>query len=168
MTVSVTGVTAAVAFYTSVHAKVAAAGSSLTAGGLTDPVIDRDMQMLTIITVMIVTLSLVNALFTTWATVLDARRASATMRAVGARIHQVTRGLVVAQLLSALPGAIVGVGLGLLLFGAAVRGNGTLPSIPLLALVVAGLLAIVAALTTIPARLGAREPLSEVLGNESR
>jgi putative ABC transport system permease protein len=168
MAVSVTGLVAAVAFHTSVEGKFsAAAQSGLTSGGLSDPVIDRDMQMLTVITVMIVMLSLLNALFTTWATVLDARRASATMRAIGARVQQVTRGLVVAQMLSALPGAIVGVGLGLLLFKAAVKGNGTLPSVPLLLVVVIGTLMTVAVLTTVPAQIGVRQSVSEVLSAES-
>ena len=84
----------------------------LTAGGLSDPVINRDEQMLTVITIMLVTLAVLNALFTTWATVLDARRSSALMRALGARTRQVSSGLVVAQVLSALPGAILGIPLG--------------------------------------------------------
>jgi putative ABC transport system permease protein len=41
--------------------------------------------------VMLVTLAALNAIFT-WATVLDARRASALMRAHGARVRQVSRG----------------------------------------------------------------------------
>ena len=68
--------------------------------------------MLTVITIMLVVLAALNAIFTTWATVIDARRASALMRALGARVTQVGSGLVVAQVLAALPGAIVGVPLG--------------------------------------------------------
>jgi putative ABC transport system permease protein len=48
------------------------------------------------------------------------------MRALGARAGQVSSGLVVAQVLSALPGAIVGIPLGLGLFKAAVS-SGALP-----------------------------------------
>lgn len=71
--------------------------------------------MLTVITIMLVALAVLNAVFTTWATVLDARRSSALMRALGARESQVSAGLVVAQVLSALPGAIVGIPLGIAL-----------------------------------------------------
>jgi hypothetical protein len=65
--------------------------------------------------VMLVNLAALNAIFT-WATVLDARRASALMRAHGARVRQVSSGLAVAQVLAALPGAVIGVPLGLGLF----------------------------------------------------
>jgi hypothetical protein len=40
---------------------------------LSDPVINRDKQMLAVITIMLVALAMLNALFTTWATGLDAR-----------------------------------------------------------------------------------------------
>ena len=120
--VTVTGIVAVLAFHAFADNKLSGS-SALTAGGLSDPVINRDEQMLTIITVMLVTLAVLNALFTTWATVLDARRSSALMRALGARARQVSSGLVVAQVLSALPGAILGVPLGLLLFKAAVHGG---------------------------------------------
>jgi hypothetical protein len=57
-----------------------------------DPVVSRDEQMLAVITIMLVALAVLNALFTTWATVLDARRSSALMRALGARARQVSSG----------------------------------------------------------------------------
>jgi putative ABC transport system permease protein len=62
--------------------------------------------MLGVITVMLVALALLNAIFTTWATVLDARRASAVMRALDARARQVSLGLIVAQVTSAIPGTL--------------------------------------------------------------
>jgi putative ABC transport system permease protein len=65
---------------------------------------------------MLVTLAALNAIFTTWATVLDARRASALMRAHGARVRQVGGVLAGAQVLAALLGAVIGVPLGLGLF----------------------------------------------------
>ena len=112
--------------------------------------------------------AVLNALFTTWATVLDARRSSALMRALGARALQVSSGLVLAQVLSALPGAILGVPLGLLLFKAAVHG-GTLPSALVLWLVAAvlGTLVAIAGLTVVPAMIGARQPVAEVLQSEA-
>ena len=84
--VTVTGIVAVLSFHATVDSRLATAGS-LTAGGLSDPVVVRDEQMLTVITIMLVVLAALNAIFTTWATVIDARRASALMRALGARIH---------------------------------------------------------------------------------
>lgn len=167
--VTVTGIVAVLSFHATVNSRLAtaaAASASLTAGGLSDPVVTRDEQMLTVITIMLVVLAALNAIFTTWATVIDARRSSALMRALGARVPQITSGLVVAQVLSALPGAIVGVPLGIGLFDAAVR-NGSLPPASWLAGAVLGALLALAALTVIPARLGARQPVTEVLQAEA-
>ena len=86
MAVTVTGIVAVVSFHAAVTNKLSgAAASGLVAGGLSDPVVNRDLQMLAVITIMLVALAVLNAVFTTWATVLDARRASAVMRALGAR-----------------------------------------------------------------------------------
>jgi putative ABC transport system permease protein len=148
--VTVTGIMAVLGFHAYADDKLAGS-SALTAGGLSNPVVNRDEQMLAIITVMLVALAILNALFTTWATVLDAQRSSALMRALGARARQVTSGLVFAQVLSALPGAILGVPLGFLLFTAAVHG-GRLPPASWLAATVLGALVAVAALTLLPAR----------------
>jgi putative ABC transport system permease protein len=165
--VTVTGIVAVLAFHAFADNKLSGV-SALTAGGLSNPVINRDEQMLAIITIMLVMLAVLNALFTTWATVLDARRASALMRALGARVRQVSEGLVVAQVLSALPGAIVGIPLGLLLFKAAVHG-GTLPSalVLWLAATFVGTLLAMALLTTVPARIGARRAVAEALQSET-
>jgi putative ABC transport system permease protein len=163
--VTVTGIVTVLAFHAYADGKLS--GSFVpTATGLSDPVVNRDEQMLTIITVMLVALAVLNALFTTWATVLDARRSSALMRALGARAPQVSSGLVVAQVLSALPGAVLGIPLGLLLFKAAVHG-GTLPPPLWLAGALIGALVAIAALTLVPARIGARRPIAEVLQSET-
>jgi putative ABC transport system permease protein len=163
--VTMTGIVAVIAFHAYASNKLA--GSvALTGGGLSNPVINRDEQMLTIITVMLVTLAVLNTLFTTWATVLDARRSAALMQALGARTWQVSSGLVVAQLLSAVPGAILGVPLGLLLFKAAVHG-GSLPPVSWLAAAVLAALVAMAALTTIPARIGTRQPVAVILQSET-
>jgi ABC-type antimicrobial peptide transport system permease subunit len=165
ITVTVTGIVTVIAFHAYADNKLSGA-VALTAGGLSNPVINRDEQMLTVITVMLVTLAVLNALFTTWAMVLDARRSSALMRALGARTRQVTSGLVVAQVISALPGAILGIPLGLVLFKAAVHG-GTLPPATWLAAALLGTLAVIAALTIVPARIGTRQPVAQVLQSET-
>jgi putative ABC transport system permease protein len=163
--VTVTGIVAVLAFHAFADAKLSDS-SALTAGGLSNPVINRDEQMLTVITIMIVALAVLNALFTTWATVLDARRSSALMRALGARARQVSSGLVIAQVLSALPGAILGIPLGFGLFKAAVHG-GTLPPATWLAAAVFGALLAIAVLTVVPAWLGTRQSVAGVLSSES-
>jgi putative ABC transport system permease protein len=163
--VTVTGIVAVIAFHAFADNTLSGA-VALTAGGLSNPVINRDEQMLTVITVMLLTLAVLNALFTTWAMVLDARRSSALMRALGARTRQVSSGLVVAQVLSALPGAILGIPLGLLLFKAAIHG-GSLPPDTWLAAAVLGTLAGIAALTIVPARIGTRQPVAQVLESET-
>lgn len=163
--ITVTGIVAVVAFHAYADGRLS--GSLVvTATGLSDPVINRDEQMLTVITVMLVTLAALNALFTTWATVLDARHSSALMCALGARARQVSSGLVITQVLSALPGAILGVPLGFGLFTAAVHG-GSLPPVSWLVAAVIGTLIAMAALTVAPAQLGARQPVAEVLASEA-
>jgi hypothetical protein len=105
--VTVTGIVSVLAFHAYADNKLS--GSiALTAGGLSNPVINRDEQMLTVITIMLVTLAGLNALFTTWAMVVDARRSSALMRALGSRVGQIISGLVVAQVISAFPGPFSG------------------------------------------------------------
>jgi putative ABC transport system permease protein len=162
--VTMTGIVTVLAFHAYADDKLATS-SALTAGGLSDPVVNRDEQMLAIITIMLVTLAVLNALFTTWATVLDARRSSALMRALGARTGQVSSGLVIAQLLSAIPGALLGIPLGYGLFKAAVHG-GTLPPPTWLAAAVLGVLVAMAGLTIVPATIGARQPVAEILQSE--
>jgi hypothetical protein len=163
--VTVTGIVAVIAFHADVDSKLSAA-RGLTAGGLSDPVVNRDEQMLLVITILLVALAVMNALFTTWATVLDAKRSSALMRALGARARQVSTGLVVAQVLSALPGAVLGIPLGLGLFKVSVS-DGNLPSPLSLIATVIGTLLVMAALTVIPARIGSMQPIVGALQAEA-
>ena len=129
--------------------------------------VSRGEQMLTVITIMLITLSALNAIFTAWATVLDARRPAALMRALGARSQQVSTGLLAAQVLSALPGAILGVPLGLLLFRAVGGHQTTSPSALWVVAAVLGTLLAVAGLTTVPALVGTRTPTMQILQSET-
>jgi putative ABC transport system permease protein len=161
--ITVCGIVAVLAFAATVNRTVTGA----SAGGLVSPVVSRDEQMLLVITIMLVTLSALNAVCTAWATVLDARRPSALMRALGARSQQVSAGLLATQVLSALPGAIVGIPLGIGLFKA-VAGHHTAPPSPLwVAAAVLGTLLVVAGLTTVPVLIGARVPAPEILQSEA-
>ena len=119
--------------------------------------------MLLVITVALVILAALKAILTAWATVLDARHAWALMRALGANSRQASSGLAAAQVLSALPGAILGVPLGVgLLKVAAGSWPASPPALWLVATVLGTLLA-VAALTTVTAGIGARrrDPAAE-------
>ena len=135
--------------------------------GGTDPTSDRFNQVMLVITVSLVALAAVNAIVVTWATALDARHSSALARALGATPHQVSTGLSAAQVLPALVGAVLGIPGGLALFAAlGGGGDGVGPPLWQLLAVVPVTVLVVAALTMIPARLGARRPVAEVLQSE--
>jgi putative ABC transport system permease protein len=159
--VTVTGLVAVLAFHATAGARLSPASS-----GLGDPVVDRDEQMLVVLTVALVGLAVLNAIVTAWATVLETRRSSALARALGASPRQLTLGLVAAQLLPALPGALLGIPLGVGLFALA-NGGGTqatvIPPAWWLVAAVLGTMLAVAALTAFPARIGARRPIAPVL-----
>ena len=130
-------------------------------------------QVLLVVMVTLLSLAAVNAIFITWATVLDNRHSSALARALGATPREVSAALAAAQVLPALVGAILGVFPGgFALFAAinAITGGdsdrATLPSLWQLLAVVAGTVIVVAALTAVPARLGGRRPVTETLQAE--
>jgi putative ABC transport system permease protein len=156
--VTVAGVVAVL----TVHARF---DNTFGAGGqLINPLDNRISQVMSVITVALVVLSVVNALLITWATVLDARRSSALTRALGATPGQVSAGLAVAQMLPALAGAIAGIPAGLLLY-ASVRHGDTMAYPPAwwLACVVLATPVVVGALTVVPSRLAARSGVAPVL-----
>jgi ABC-type lipoprotein release transport system permease subunit len=159
--VTVTGIVAVLA------AKTLIDQDAQLVGG-TDPGTVRANQVLLVITVTLVALAAVNAIFVTWATALDAKHSSALSRALGATPQQVSTGLSVAQVLPALVGAALGIAGGLALFNGVSGGEDgvTGPPVWQLLAVVPGTVLVVAALTTIPARLGARRPAAEILQAE--
>ncbi len=136
--------------------------------GGTDPGTVRGNQVLLVITVTLVALAAVNAIFVTWATALDAKHSSALTRALGATPQQVSTGLSVAQVLPALVGAALGIAGGLALFAALGGGEDGITGPPLWQLLAVApvTVLVVAALTTIPAHLGARRPTAEILQAE--
>ena len=76
---------------------------------LDDAQAEQLSQVLLVVTVMLLALAAVNAIFITWATALDARHSSALARALGATPGEVSAGLSAAQVLPALAGAVLGV-----------------------------------------------------------
>jgi ABC-type lipoprotein release transport system permease subunit len=143
------------------------------ASGYDDAQVELLRQVLLVVMVILLSLAAVNAIFITWATVLDNRHASALARALGATPRQVSAALAAAQVLPALVGATLGVFPGgFALFAAinAITGGdsdrATLPSLWQRLAVVAGTVLVVAALTAVPARLGGRRPVTETLQAE--
>ncbi len=123
-------------------------------------------RVLLVITLMLVALAAVNAIFITWATALDARHSLALARAVGATPREVSAGLSAAQVLPAFTGAVLGIPGGIGLYMAVVPDEAPIPPLWWLLAVVAGTVLVVAVLTTIPARLGARRPVAQILQAE--
>jgi putative ABC transport system permease protein len=162
--VAVMGLVAALAIHAAVDNKFSHFGSS---GGLVNPDVPRAEQVLTAITIALVTLAALTAIFAALATVLDARRASAVTLALGATPQQVRAGLVMAQVIPALPGAILGLPLGIGLFEVAGHGLTGLPPVLWLVAAVLGTVLVVAALTSVPARIGLRRPVAEMLQTEA-
>jgi ABC-type lipoprotein release transport system permease subunit len=128
---------------------------------------ERINQVTTTITVMLLVLAAVNTIFMTLATATDARHTSALARTFGATPRQVSAGLSAAQLLPALLGAVAGIPAGVYLYQAATQEQLTVPPWWQLLAVVLGTLLAVAALTAIPAGLGARRPVAGILRSEA-
>jgi ABC-type lipoprotein release transport system permease subunit len=159
--ISVSGVVAALTAHAQLNSDQPGAGSALNSFRA-----DRLDQVLLLITITLVTLAAVNAIFITWATALDARHSSALARALGATPQQVSAGLSAAQVLPALAGAALGIPGGIALFAAVSDTDTIVPPLWQLLAVVPGTVLVIAVLTAIPARLGARRPAAEILRAE--
>jgi putative ABC transport system permease protein len=124
-------------------------------------------HVLLVLSLILVTLAAISATFTAWATVIDAQIATALARALGATPRQISAGLTTAQLLPSLVAACVGIPAGLLLYQLAggQLSEATPPLLWLLA-VIPGTLITVAAVTAIPARIGAHRSVAQVLRAE--
>jgi ABC-type lipoprotein release transport system permease subunit len=158
--VTVSGVVAALGARTELNAEQ---GDGFEVGSR----IDLLNEVLLAITVTLIVLAAVNAVFITWATVSEARHSSALARALGATPGDVSAALSAAQLFPALAGAVLGIPVGIALLAVA-DPDGSTPVAPfwqLLAVVPATVL-VVAALTAIPARLGARRHVAPILQAE--
>ena len=142
--------------------------SFASVNGLINPKTARADEVLLVVTIGLVVLAAVNAVFITRAIAQDARHASAVTRALGATPQQVTAGLSLAQMLPALVGALLGIPGGFLLYDAARHGShmAALPTLSDLLAVIVGAVLLVAVLTAIPARWGARRPVASILQAE--
>jgi putative ABC transport system permease protein len=125
--------------------------------------------ILLVITVVLVLLAVVNALVITWATSVDSRKPLGVARALGATTEHLnlSGGLSTALLIPAVPGAIAGIPLGLLLVTAASHGSrATTPSALRLACTCLCVVAAIGVLSAIPARIEARRAAIEVLESD--
>ena len=125
------------------------------------------MRVTTIISVMLIALAAVNAIFIAWTTVLDVRHSAALVRALGATSQQITTGLTTAQLLPALVGVLLGIPGGIAIYNNPNHTGPTMlpPAFWTVATIVLTLLTI-AVLTAVPTRIGARRAVAEILQSE--
>ena len=132
-----------------------------------NPRTDRINHALMVVSVVLVVLAAVNTLCSTWSTAIDARHQLTVARALGATPKQLDFGLSAAQLIPAIPGAILGIPAGIALVAALTDGHHvTVPATwSLVAVVLATLLA-AAGLSTIPARVSGRRPVVDILRAE--
>jgi putative ABC transport system permease protein len=130
-------------------------------------VIQSANHVLIVLSVILIALAAISTTFTAWAVVIDARIATALARAFGATPRQISAGLTTAQLVPGLAAACLGIPAGLLLYMIAGGSlNESVPPLLWLLAVIPGTLLAVALVTAIPARIGARRPVAEVLRTE--
>ncbi|MEU4547962.1 ABC transporter permease [Nonomuraea dietziae] len=128
---------------------------------------EHDRQLMLAVTILLIALAVVNTITFTWTTAIEARANMAIARTLGATPGQISAGLSIAQLLPSLPGAVMGVPLGLGLLSLFAARNAVDPPFSwLLGAALATLLATVA-LTALPARLAARRPVAQALSAET-
>lgn len=129
--------------------------------------IEQGHRVLLSVTVALAVLAAVNIVTITWTTALEARPVMAIARTLGATPGQITAGLSAAQLLPTLPGAVLGVPLGLFLVLSLSPPNVASP--PTWTLLIPALAAplATAALTALPARLAARRSIARTLSTEA-
>jgi putative ABC transport system permease protein len=170
VTVGITATTIVAVLTVHAHQAVVggADGAASRLPALINPRSERIDQVLLVLTVMLVVLASVNALFITQVTAVDARHSGGLVRALGATHEQFAAALGAAQLIPAVPGVLAGIPAGIGLVGAVGHGGATtVPPAWWLAVMAVGVLAALAALVAIPARAAARRSPAEILAAES-
>lgn len=139
--------------------------------GAGNPVVDRVDRATLAVVIALLALAAMNTLLIGWASVLDFRRGTALLRALGADARQVTAGIVVASLIPGVVAGFVGIPVGLAVFTLSTRIVGlrheaVLPPMLWLSPVPFGTVAVVALLMLWPARAGAHHPVAQTLASE--
>ena len=136
-----------------------------TVTGVLGPVVS---QATTIISLMLVALAAVNAVFIAWTTALEARHPAAVARALGVTPRQIAAGLTAALLLPAVLGVLLGILGGIGLHHLAKEAGPTpVPPLLWLAATAIALLLVIAVLTAVPVAIDARRPVAEALQSEA-
>ncbi len=127
----------------------------------------HDRRLMLAITVLLIALAVVNTLTFTWTTAMEARANMAIARTLGATPGQITAGLSAAQLLPSLPGAVIGVPLGILMYLFFRVGNTIPPRLSWMLGAALATLLVTVVLTALPARLAARRSVARALSAET-
>ncbi|MEV0399006.1 FtsX-like permease family protein [Actinoallomurus sp. NPDC050550] len=128
---------------------------------------DQGRHMMLAVTAALIILAVINTITITWTTAQEARPTMAIARTLGATPGQITAGLSTAQLLPTLPGALVGIPIGIILCLPFSNGNVAWPPTWLLLTAALAALPATAALTAVPARLAARRSVAQTLSAEA-
>ena len=148
------------------QAKRDAHGQNPTSG-LLDPYAQRLGHVMLVLSVLLTIMAAVNLVFVATATALDNRTSLAVTRALGATPGQAAAGLGAAQVIPALLGAALGLPAGYALFSALNHaGTPARPPLWWLGTLPVGTVVLAAVLTAIPAGLGARRSVADVLRSE--
>jgi putative ABC transport system permease protein len=163
LTIAVTMIVATLALRYRIDVRNRQVGYAVGTGSIADEV----SQLVYLLSAILVVLAAINAIFTTWTTVIDARRPTALSRTLGATPWQITAGLTAAQLIPGLIAACLGIPAGLALYQVA-GGHLQAASPPLwwLIAVIPVTLIAVGLLTAVPARIGAARSPAEVLRSD--
>lgn len=163
LTIAVAMIVATLALRYRIDVRNQQVGYFVGTGGIADEV----SRLVYVLSVVLVVLAAINAIFITWTTVIDAQRPTALSRALGATPWQISAGLTAAQLIPGLLAACLGIPAGLALYQLA-GGHLQEASPPLwwLLAVIPGTLIVVGLLTAIPARIGAARSPAEVLRSD--
>ncbi|WP_049557364.1 ABC transporter permease [Nonomuraea sp. SBT364] len=124
-------------------------------------------HLLIAVSALLIALAVVNIIAFTWTTAMEARPSLAVARALGATPGQVSAGLSIAQLLPCVPGALIGVPLGIGVFSVLSPGNAALAPVSSMLIAALATLLVTVALTALPAHLAARRPVVPVLSADT-
>ncbi|MEV0823372.1 ABC transporter permease [Nonomuraea rubra] len=124
-------------------------------------------HLLIAVSALLIALAVVNTITFTWTTAMEARPSLAVARALGATPGQVSAGLSIAQLLPCLPGAVIGIPLGIGVFSAFSPRNAVLAPFSTMFIAALATLLATVALTALPARLAARRSVAQTLSAET-
>jgi putative ABC transport system permease protein len=131
---------------------------------------DKLRLVVYLFTIALIALATINALLIAWATTIDTASSSALARALGATPRQVGAALALAQSIPAALAAVIGVPFGLAIYLAALAAGGddaTSQPGRLLVIAVPAILVLTVALTLVPTRLAARQPVVEALRGDA-